>query len=86
MDKTYYTYILLTESGTYYCGYTDDLEKRFKQHCEGKGAKYTRANKPIKILYFKEFDNKSDAMKEEFRIKHLTREEKTNLINLTAKK
>ncbi len=86
MDKTYYTYILLTESGTYYCGYTDDLEKRFKQHCEGKGAKYTRANKPIKIVYFKEFDNKSDAMKEEFRIKHLTREEKTNLINLTAKK
>ncbi len=86
MDKTYYTYILLTESGTYYCGYTDDLEKRFKQHYEGKGAKYTRANKPIKIVYFKEFDNKSDAMKEEFRIKHLTREEKTNLINLTAKK
>lgn len=86
MDKTYYTYILLTESGTYYCGYTDDLEKRFKQHCEGKGAKYTRANKPIKIVYFKEFDNKSDAMKEEFRIKHLKREEKTNLINLTAKK
>mgnify|MGYP005764919541 CR=1 FL=1 len=86
MDKTYYTYILLTESGTYYCGYTGDLEKRFKQHCEGKGAKYTRANKPIKIVYFKEFDNKSDAMKEEFRIKHLTREEKTNLINLTSKK
>ncbi len=73
--------MLLTERGTYYCGYTDDLEKRFKLHCEGKGAKYTRANKPIKIVYSKEFNNKSEAMKEEFRIKHLSREEKTELIN-----
>lgn len=73
--------MLLTERGTYYCGYTDDLEKRFKQHCEGKGAKYTRANKPVKIVYTKEFDNKSDAMKEEFRIKHMPRKDKINLIN-----
>ncbi len=73
--------MLLTERGTYYCGYTDDLEKRFKQHCEGKGAKYTRANKPVKIVYTKEFDTKSDAMKEEFRIKHMPRKDKINLIN-----
>ena len=79
-NKKYYTYILLTENNTYYCGYTDDVEKRFQQHCEGKGAKYTRANKPIKIVYTKEFDNKSDALKEEFRIKHLTKEEKIKLI------
>lgn len=81
MNKKYYTYMLLTERGTYYCGYTDDLEKRFKQHCEGKGAKYTRANKPVKIVYTKEFDTKSDAMKEEFRIKHMLRKDKINLIN-----
>ncbi len=81
MCKKYYTYILLTKNNTYYCGYTDDVEKRFKQHCEGKGAKYTRANKPVKIVYTKEFENKSDALKEEFRIKHLTREEKIKLIN-----
>ncbi len=80
MDKKYFTYMLLTENDTYYCGYTDDLEKRFKQHCEGKGAKYTRANKPVKIVYAKEFDNKSDAMREEFRIKHLTRKEKNELL------
>ena len=77
----YYTYLLLTESGALYCGYTDDVEKRFQKHLSGKGAKYTRANKPLKIVYTKEFENKSDAMKEEFRIKKLSHEEKLKLAN-----
>lgn len=81
MDKKYYTYILLTEQNTLYCGYTDDIEKRFKAHVEGKGAKYTRSHKPIKILYQKEFATKSEAMKEEARIKKLSRNEKLKLIN-----
>ena len=51
MEKKYYVYMLLTEKDTLYCGYTDDVEKRFKAHLEGKGAKYTRANKPLKIVY-----------------------------------
>ena len=82
MDKKYFVYILLTERNTYYCGYTDDIEKRYKAHLEGKGAKYTRANKPVKIVWQKEFDNKNDAMKEEFRIKHLKRAEKEKLFTL----
>ncbi len=81
MDKKYYTYIILTESNTLYCGYTDDVDKRFQAHLEGKGAKYTRANKPIKVVYQKEFATKSDAMKEEARIKKLTHQEKLKLIN-----
>ena len=81
MDKKYFTYILLTEQNTLYCGYTDDVEKRFQAHLEGKGAKYTRSHKPIKIVYQKEFETKSDAMKEERRIKKLSRFEKLNLIN-----
>ncbi len=81
MNKKYYTYILLTEKGTYYCGYTDNVEKRFEMHKEGKGAKYTRANKPIKIVYSKEFPTKSEAMKEEIRIKSLSHAQKTELIN-----
>ena len=75
MDKKYYTYIILTEKNTFYCGYTDDVKKRFQAHLEGKGAKYTRANKPIKVVYKKEFNTKSDAMKEEARIKKLTHQE-----------
>jgi len=82
MEKKYYTYILLTEHNTLYCGYTDDIEKRFKLHSEGKAAKYTRANKPVKIVYTREFDTKSEAQKEESRIKSLPREKKLLLINL----
>ena len=81
MDKKYFTYILLTEQNTLYCGYTDDVEKRFQAHLEGKGAKYTRSHKPIKIVYQKEFETKSDVMKEERRIKKLSRFEKLKLIN-----
>lgn len=77
----YYTYILLTENNTFYCGYTDDVEKRFQKHLSGNGAKYTRANKPLKIVYKKEFENKSDAMKEEARIKKLSHDEKLKLIS-----
>lgn len=81
MDKKYFVYILLTERNTYYCGYTDDVEKRFQLHLSGKGAKYTRANKPVKIVYQQEFQTKEEAMKEEFRIKSLPRKEKIELIN-----
>lgn len=47
----------------------------------GKGAKYTNANKPVKILYTKEYETKSEAMKEEYRIKRLTRAKKLEMIN-----
>ena len=80
MDKKFYVYILLTERNTYYCGYTDDVQKRFKAHLEGHGAKYTRANKPVKIVWQKEFLTKSEAIKEECRIKNLSRIEKEKLI------
>ena len=80
MDKKFYTYILLTQDDTLYCGYTDDVEKRFQKHLEGTAAKYTRAHKPIKVVYVKEFETKQDAMKEEYRIKHLKKSEKLLLI------
>ena len=80
MNKKYYVYILLTEANTLYCGYTDDVEKRFNAHKNGLGAKYTRANKPIKVVWQSEFNTKSDAQKEEYRIKHLSRKQKEELI------
>lgn len=81
MDKKFYVYILLTEKNTYYCGYTDNVEKRFKAHIEGHGAKYTKACKPVKLLWTKEFNSKQEAMKEEYRIKHLKRFQKEALVN-----
>ncbi len=82
-NKKYYVYIILTINNKLYCGYTDNIEKRYKQHENGKGAKYTRANKPLKIVYSAEFNSKSEAQKEEYRIKHLTRKQKEELINIT---
>lgn len=82
MSEKHFVYILLTERNTLYCGYTDNVEKRFKTHIEGKGAKYTKANKPLKIVWQKEFETKSEALKEEYRIKHkLSRKQKLDLIN-----
>ena len=80
----YYVYILLTERNTLYCGYTDDVEKRYKAHLEGKGAKYTRANKPVKLVYKRKFATKSEAMREEHRIKTLKRKDKLALIESVA--
>ena len=82
MSERHFVYILQTERDTLYCGYTDDVEKRFQMHLDGRGAKYTKANKPVKIVWEKEFDTKSDALKEEYRIKHkLTRKQKLELIS-----
>lgn len=82
MGEKHFVYILLTERDTLYCGYTDDVKKRYQAHIEGKGAKYTRANKPVKLVWQKEFETKSEALKEEYRIKHkLTKEQKLALIN-----
>ena len=79
-DKKYYTYIILTEKDTLYCGYTDDVEKRYQAHLSGKGAKYTKAFKPKELVYVKEFPTKSEAQKEEYRIKKLPRQQKMKLI------
>ena len=80
-NKKYYVYIILTTTNKLYCGYTDNVEKRYKLHCEGKGAKFTRANKPFKLLYTKEFETKQEATKEEYRIKQLSRKEKEEFIS-----
>lgn len=82
----YYTYIVQCNDGTLYTGYTNDLEKRMKAHNSGKGAKYTVGRRPVRLLYYTEFDNKESAMSREWFIKNkLTREEKLQLINTSGK-
>ena len=77
----YYLYILQTTDNTLYCGIARDVQKRFQEHLSGKGAKYTRSHKPLNIVYTKEFENKSEALKEEIRIKKLSKKEKLRLIS-----
>lgn len=75
-----YTYLLACADGTFYCGWTDDLDKRLKAHNEGKGAKYTRSRRPVSLAYYETFESKSEAMKRECAIKKLSRKEKEALI------
>jgi putative endonuclease len=80
MENLYFTYILKCADDTLYCGFTDDLEKRLSCHNAKKGAKYTKGRLPVSLVYFESFTLKSDAMKREYRIKQMSRQEKLDLI------
>ena len=81
MESMCYTYILKCSDGTYYTGWTNDLDKRLKAHNGGKsGAKYTRNRRPVTLVYYEEFQRKQEAMKREYAIKQLGRKEKQKLI------
>ncbi len=75
-----YVYIVRCHDQTLYTGWTNHLEKRIKDHNEGRGAKYTKARRPVKLEYYETFSSKSEAMKREYQIKQLTRKEKEALI------
>ena len=75
-----YVYILRCNDDSLYTGWTNNLEKRIKAHSEGKGAKYTKARLPVELVYFEEFEDKIEAMKREYAIKQLKRNEKLMLI------
>jgi len=78
---SFYVYILLCIDGTFYTGYTKDLNARAKLHQNGKGAKYTKSHKPQRIAYVEVFDSRSDAMKREKEIKKLNHQQKIVLVN-----
>lgn len=75
-----YTYILECSDGTYYTGWTNDIKKRLLSHNAGKGGKYTRVRRPVKLVYLEIFCTKHEAMSREAKIKQLTRKEKEQLI------
>ena len=81
----HYTYMLKCKDGTYYTGYTNDLEKRVNAHNEGKGAKYTKGRGPVELIYFEEYEEKSIAMRREWEIKKLTRSQKEELHKINKK-
>ncbi len=79
-------YILECEDGSYYTGWTNNIVQRYKAHQAGRGAKYTKSHKPMRIVHLELFAEKSDAMKREYAIKHMSREEKEKLIACELKK
>ena len=74
-----YTYIVRCCDNTLYTGWTTDLDRRMEAHNSGKGAKYTRSRRPGELIYAERFDTKQEAMRREWEIKQLSREEKLRL-------
>ena len=79
-EKGNFTYLLLCSDGSYYCGWTNDLLHRVQAHNSGRGAKYTRTRRPVKLVYYESFATKEEAMSREWHIKHMTRAEKEALL------
>ena len=74
-----YTYIVKCCDNTLYTGWTTDLDRRIEAHNSGKGAKYTRSRRPVELIYAERFDTKQEAMRREWEIKQLSREDKLRL-------
>lgn len=81
----HYAYMLKCKDNSIYSGYAVDPIKREQVHNSGKGAKYTRARLPVKLVYFEEFDNKSDALKRERELKKLSHIKKLKIIEENQK-
>ena len=75
-DSKAYMYVVECADGSLYTGYTTDVERRLKTHNAGKGAKYTRARLPVKLLYSEAFASKPEAMTAKTIIKKKSREKK----------
>ena len=77
---SWYVYMLLCGDGTLYTGITDDVDRRLAAHRSGKGAKYTRGRGPLELAYQEECGTHSEALKREYAVKQLPRDEKERLI------
>ena len=78
----YFVYIVRCKSGTYYTGYTSNLEQRIKEHNSSRGAKYLRGKSPLVLVYAKEYRYYKNALRAEKNIKKYTRKQKEELIRV----
>lgn len=86
-NQSHYFYVLQCQDNSFYAGYTIDIERRLKQHNDGKGAKYTRvkSRRPVLLVHSEIFLSKSDAMKQEYAFKQLQRKEKQKYLAFMKK-
>ena len=78
----WFVYVLLCEDQSFYTGISKNLERRYSEHKSGRGGKYTRSHKPIKLIYKEELLTRSDALKREAKIKSWGRDKKIKTLNL----
>jgi putative endonuclease len=79
----WFVYVIQCVDGSFYTGSTNNLEKRFSEHKNGKGGHYTRSHKVVKIIYSKQLATQSKALKREIEIKKWKRNKKIQVLNLT---
>lgn len=79
-EREHFVYVLECADGSYYTGYTTDVERRVAEHDDGDGAKYTRGRTPVELLHSESFDSRSAAMRREHEIKTFSRSEKARLV------
>lgn len=86
MEKTqcWWVYMVQCRDDTLYTGITTSLQRREKQHNAGTGAKYTKSRRPVRLVYWERWEGKSQALKREYAIKQLSREQKLKLIQTQA--
>ena len=77
----HYVYVLECADGTFYTGYTTDVDRRVREHDAGEGAKYTRGRTPVSLVHVETFDSRSAAMAREHEIKSLSRTEKERIVD-----
>ncbi len=70
-DASAWVYLLSCADGSLYCGWSTDPERRLKQHAAGSASRYTRARAPVELVWTRECSTRSEAMREEARIKRL---------------
>lgn len=78
-DKSWFVYLLRCSDNTLYCGATNNLTRRIKQHNDGCGAKYTRGRGPVALIKFWTFPTKGEALSFEYKVKQLSKDEKLKL-------
>jgi len=76
----FYCYIIECADGSYYTGWTTDPPRRERQHNLGRGARYTRTRRPVKLVYLEQQADRASAMRRERAIKRLSRARKQHLV------
>ncbi|WP_135805880.1 GIY-YIG nuclease family protein [Halorussus marinus] len=76
----HWVYVIECDDGSFYTGYTTDVERRVREHDRGEGAKYTRGRTPVELVHTEAFETKSAAMSREYEIKQLSRPRKERLV------
>ena len=81
-EKAWFLYVLRCADDTFYTGTTTDISRRIDEHNTKRcGAKYTKTRRPVKLVFWLDFENRSKAQKAEHKFKKLTRERKEDIIN-----